>query len=83
MSFINKSDCQILYKDKLENEDNDLKYRSVNPHPFIPVDSKNRKATCKEIISIQAAGLVKRLEHIGSEGFIVGVSGGLDSTLAL
>ncbi|MDE6659119.1 MAG: NAD(+) synthase [Eubacterium sp.] len=74
-----------LYKDwyDLENETNDLKYRFVDPHPFVPADDEKRKERCKEIFSIQAAGLAKRIEHVGSSGAVIGISGGLDSTLAL
>ena len=74
-----------LYKDwyDLENENNDLKYRFVDPHPFVPADDEKRKERCKEIFSIQAAGLAKRIEHVGSSGAVIGISGGLDSTLAL
>ncbi len=73
-------DCQI---DDFENEYNDLKFRTVDPHPFIPNDENERNERCREIFAIQAAGLAKRLEHIGSKGCVIGISGGLDSTLAL
>ena len=56
--------------------------RFVNPHPFIPVDD-NMHDACEEILSIQVLGLVKRLYHIHSEKAVIGISGGLDSTLAL
>ena len=67
----------------VENENNDLKYRFVDSHPFVPADDEKRKERCKEIFSIQAAGLAKRIEHVGSSGAVIGISGGLDSTLAL
>ena len=67
----------------VENENNDLKYRFVDSHPFVPADDDKRKERCKEIFSIQAAGLAKRIEHVGSSGAVIGISGGLDSTLAL
>ncbi|MDE6723801.1 MAG: NAD(+) synthase [Eubacterium sp.] len=67
----------------VENESNDLKYRFVDPHPFVPADDEKRKERCKEIFSIQAVGLAKRIEHVGSSGAVIGISGGLDSTLAL
>lgn len=56
--------------------------RKVNPHPFIPA-SADRDAVCGEILSIQAMGLAKRLQHTGAKRVVIGVSGGLDSTLAL
>lgn len=67
----------------LLNESNDLKYRFVDPHPFVPADDEKRRERCKEIFAIQASGLAKRIEHVGSKGVVVGISGGLDSTLAL
>lgn len=56
--------------------------REVEPHPFIPKD-ENMNASCDEILSIQVAGLAKRLVHTGSKSVVLGISGGLDSTLAL
>lgn len=56
--------------------------RSINPHPFIPQDEKMHES-CEEILNIQVAGLAKRLYHIGCEKAVIGISGGLDSTLAL
>ena len=57
--------------------------RPVDPHPFVPRDPQTRDDRCAEIFSIQTAGLAKRLEHTGLRRPIVGLSGGLDSTLAL
>lgn len=57
--------------------------RSVNPFPFVPSNPATRDERCREIFSIQVAGLAKRLEHTGSRKVVIGVSGGLDSTLAL
>lgn len=56
--------------------------RSVEPHPFIP-KSADMEYSCNEIFSIQVAGLAKRIVHTGCKNVIVGISGGLDSTLAL
>lgn len=56
--------------------------RHVNPHPFIPADG-SLDSRCDEIINIQAAGLAQRLSATGCSRLIVGISGGLDSTLAL
>ncbi len=72
-----------LENTKINNKSNDLKYRFVDPHPFVPADDEKRKERCREIFSIQAAGLAKRIEHVGSSGAVIGISGGLDSTLAL
>lgn len=56
--------------------------RSVNPHPFIPT-SDDMFASCDEIFSIQVCGLAKRLVHTNCKRVVLGISGGLDSTLAL
>lgn len=57
--------------------------RHVDPHPFIPSNKQGRDERCREIFAIQTAGLAKRLEHTGIKRAVIGVSGGLDSTLAL
>lgn len=59
-------------------------YRTVNPHPFIPniMDESGGK-TCREIISIQSSALARRLYSRTNSKVVLGVSGGLDSTLAL
>lgn len=82
MSFECETGKQITF-DELENNENDLKYRFVDPHPFVPADDKKRRERCSEIFAIQASGLAKRIEHVGSSGVVIGISGGLDSTLAL
>ena len=56
--------------------------RNINPYPFIP-KSENMQESCEEILSIQVMGLVKRLHHINGKKAVIGISGGLDSTLAL
>jgi NAD+ synthase (glutamine-hydrolysing) len=56
--------------------------RYVDPHPFIP-SSGDMAESCNEIFSIQVMGLAKRLVHIHAQRVVVGISGGLDSTLAL
>ena len=57
--------------------------REFSPTPFVPANPAERSKRCREIFSIQTAGLAKRLEHVGAEKAVIGVSGGLDSTLAL
>ena len=56
--------------------------RIVDPHPFIP-KTEDMQASCEEIFNIQVMGLAKRLVHTHCQRVIVGISGGLDSTLAL
>lgn len=63
--------------------DIDLLNRTIDPHPFVPLNKTKRDLRCEEIFSIQTMGLTKRLAHIGCQKVVVGVSGGLDSTLAL
>ena len=57
--------------------------RYIDKHPFVPSDKHKRAERCKEIFSIQASALAKRFEHTGSKKAVIGISGGLDSTLAL
>lgn len=57
--------------------------REVSSHPFILSDEEEMDKRCREIFEIQSGSLAKRLSHIGSKGCVVGISGGLDSTLAL
>ena len=57
--------------------------RYVDPRPFVPDDDAERDARCEDVFAIQAWGLAKRLAHTHSSCAVVGVSGGLDSTLAL
>lgn len=56
--------------------------KKIDAHPFVP-SGPELKERCKEILSIQVLGLCTRLEHIGCKKAVVGISGGLDSTLAL
>lgn len=56
--------------------------RSIDAHPFIP-KSGDMQSRCEEILNIQVAGLAKRLYHINAKTAVIGISGGLDSTLAL
>ena len=57
--------------------------RPVDPMPFVPSGASDRNARCEEILAIQAHGLKKRLEHTHCKAAVIGISGGLDSTLAL
>ena len=57
--------------------------RPVSPTPFVPTDKTDRAERCEEIIKIAALGLKQRLEHTGARTAVVGLSGGLDSTLAI
>ncbi len=57
--------------------------REVEAHPFVPRGQEQLRERCEEIFNTQVAGLAKRLEHIGKPPVAIGISGGLDSTLAL
>ncbi len=62
----------------------DIKLRRfIDSSPFVPHDAGERNKRCEEILSIQAMGLKKRLEHTRAGHVVLGISGGLDSTLAL
>ena len=67
---------------EIEKEETELT-RSISQMPFIPEDEKERDECCEEILMIQALGLKKRLQHTNCRNVVIGVSGGLDSTLAL
>ena len=57
--------------------------RKVEASPFIPSNQQDRANRCEEILTIQAMGLKKRLQHTYCKNLVIGISGGLDSTLAL
>jgi len=57
--------------------------RDVNPFPFVPGDPDRRSERCEEIFNIQTIALATRLRHIGDAPMVLGISGGLDSTMAL
>lgn len=66
----------------LEIEETRLE-RIFSSMPFVPEDAMLRSKRCEEIFSVQAYGLKKRMEHTGAKSAVIGISGGLDSTLAL
>ncbi len=57
--------------------------RHVSPTPFVPEDEESRSQRCSEILCVAALGLKQRMEHTGAKTAVVGLSGGLDSTLAV
>lgn len=76
-----KERCRVIKLSTLNGIDSINRY--VNPHPFVPKDENNRMRRCEEITNIQAYALIRRMEQAKSKKAIIGVSGGLDSTLAL
>lgn len=78
---VDKGDYQeIMFH--LKKEKTELT-RFIDPTPFVPGKAEERRKRCEEILLIQSMGLKKRLEHTNCQCAVVGISGGLDSTLAL
>lgn len=74
---------EVLYAEPaLLNSERKL-VRTVGVNPFVPGNPLQRDERCREILSIQTSGLMKRIRHIGTKQAVIGISGGLDSTLAL
>ena len=71
------------YIDFVSTNKNTVLERNIDPYPFVPNDNNKLDERCKEIFNIQTGGLCKRIESIKDTKCIIGVSGGLDSTLAL
>ena len=65
------------------DEEETILTRPIDPHPFVPSDEGRRRERCEKILTLQALGLKRRLSHTKSRKVVVGLSGGLDSTLAL
>lgn len=86
MTHLNNSDQKRLYR-KVEFEMKNIQINSferyINPSPFVPSDKENLNLRCKDIFDIQIAGLSKRILHTECKSLVIGISGGLDSTLAL
>jgi len=75
-------DCHIIAEFELSAGTTTLT-RPVSASPFVPTDANERAVRCDEILRIAALGLKKRLEHTGAKSAVIGLSGGLDSTLAI
>lgn len=80
-SLSRKETCVIIDTEMTSAKSLSLS-RSIDPHPFVPT-GKYLDERCEEIFSIQTEGLAKRINHTGAQTVVVGISGGLDSTLAL
>ncbi len=81
-TFAGKGEGEVVARFDLPVEETELT-RFVDPMPFVPADETARKSRCEEILNMQAAGLKKRIAHTHARTCVVGLSGGLDSTLAL
>ena len=76
-------DCFRIISAETEEDSRYAPQPTVDPLPFVPHDEGKLKRHCEEIINIQARGLMQRLNAIGCKNAVIGISGGLDSTLAL
>ena len=75
---------KIYFKSEITDYDKETEFfRTVAFQPFVPSSKERRAERCLEVISLQAEGLAKRLRHINAKTAVLGLSGGLDSTLAL
>lgn len=74
---------EVLYSDPSANLKARELARKVGDNPFVPGNPLQRDERCREILAIQTSGLMKRIRHIGTKQAVIGISGGLDSTLAL
>lgn len=86
MSCLNKYQSSLSYRMipfSLEDTSIDYLERTVKAKPFIPENNEYLKEHCEDIFNIQISGLAKRLLHTNAKSLIIGISGGLDSTLAL
>ena len=73
---------RLVHTGELQPAECDLRYARVEKRPFLPSPAQAAER-CEDILNIQAAGLAKRIEHTGAKTLVIGVSGGLDSSLAL
>ena len=80
-TFKSKHDYEIIYFDSVNIDLNTTYY--YDPHPFVPSNLDLRAKRCKEVFDIQTRGLMQRLKATGIKKAVIGISGGLDSTLAL
>ncbi len=75
-------DCRIIHLAPAKSA-GDLQYFVNPPMPFVPEKAEELSFRCDEIFNIQCSGLIKRVEHSRAKSIVLGISGGLDSTLAL
>lgn len=81
-SVLNDDRYTVVYIDTGKITDTKLT-RCIEKMPFIPSDDTKCEERCEEILTLQSLGLKKRLDHTGAKSAVIGISGGLDSTLAL
>ena len=86
MEQLSQPDAQRFYREisfSLEDTSFDRLTRFVSDAPFVPADASSLDSRCQNIFQIQVTGLARRMEHTHADTLVVGISGGLDSTLAL
>lgn len=86
MTQLRKNEGPLFFRNiKFTMEENSIDefYRTVKPAPFVPDNNAMLNERCEDIFNIQVTGLAKRITHTNSKSLVVGISGGLDSTLAL
>lgn len=81
--YDNAKNGGYIYVDFAVEEDVTELTRKISKSPFVPESKEDRDARLEEILEIQARGLKQRMAHIGAQNAVIGISGGLDSTLAL
>ncbi len=74
---------RVPFRYREETLQNFQPWRKFSPAPFVPRDQEGLTSRCQLILTMQAQGLATRLSHIGCKSAVIGLSGGLDSTLAL
>lgn len=82
-TFLQKKAQEYRFIDVSFREERTELTRKISAFPFVPETEEKLREHCEEVLTIQALGLKKRLEHIHGENAVLGISGGLDSTLAL
>jgi NAD+ synthase (glutamine-hydrolysing) len=82
-SFLNYQYVDLQYENDFYEITKGNFDRKIDKNPFVPNNPSSKNERCEEIFSIQVAGLAKRMEHTNSKYAVIGISGGLDSTLAL
>ena len=80
--YVKKNDYRLI-RAEVSPIDEKKTDRFYEAHPFVPDDENTKSKRCAEILEIQCAGLAKRMLHTGIKKLVIGISGGLDSTLAL
>ena len=81
-SALNRKDFEVVTTGSNPTEKSEL-MRKIDAHPFMPADKQEHDHCCDEVLQIQTLGLMRRLQITYSKNLVVGISGGLDSTLAL